>query len=304
MNLDSCINEIINENKLNKINDEINLINKLLNFEFNNKESIVRKHLYSKNKFNFTLFNNYYSKKYIDYQLEYLKLNDIRQEIILNREQFLKAKNILLHFYKKYYSIINKLIKIDFTKVNKHFILKKILAIFFFNKINNDKVYSKYKKIKDDFNICVSQFKNKISFLTDFSLTDFNDIFSNNFIYNSDKLMSSGEKYIYNKLIDLYMHNASLIYFYYEYVLPVKFKNNLRADFFCLIIDKNNQIKKVIIEINGDQHYTFIPFFNDIHLHQRDSIKKKFCIDNHIEIITFDYNNIYSFDNVFIKLLK
>jgi hypothetical protein len=304
MNLDSCINQIINENKLNKIYDEIIFINKLLNFQFNNKETIIKKHLYSKNKFNFTLFDNYYSNIYIHYQFEYLKLNDIKQEIILNRQQFLKAKTILLHFQKKYYSIINKLIKIDFSKVKKHFVFKKILAILFFKKINNYKVFSKYKKFKEDFNICISQFKNKISFLTEFSLTDFNDIFSNNFIYNSDKIMTSGEKYIYNKLIDLYMHNDSLIYFYYEYVLPVKFKNNLRADFFCLIIDKNNQIKKVIIEINGDQHYTFIHFFNDIHLHQRDSIKKKFCIDNHIEIITFDYNDIYSFDNVFIKLLK
>lgn len=115
---------------------------------------------------------------------------------------------------------------------------------------------------------------------------------------------SSGECTIFRILLELLKNNKSLLYFNGEYVLPVKFKNNLRADFFCLIIDKENKIKKVVIEIHGDQHYKFIPFFNNIHTNQRDIIKKEYCLKNNIIFLEVSYNKINMFQKQFCDILK
>ena len=117
----------------------------------------------------------------------------------------------------------------------------------------------------------------------------------NNIINNSNnkiiekKCPTHGEKIIIDQLKILKSQN--LIYYYeYDKVLPIKYKNNLRADLF--IID--NKFNYSIIEFDGIQHLHFIPFFhinsNNFHNYKnRDKIKNKYCKDNNIQILRINH---------------
>jgi len=111
----------------------------------------------------------------------------------------------------------------------------------------------------------------------------------NNIINKTNKIVSkkkptSGESSIIKILNDLLSQN---IIFYYEWdkVLPIKFKNNLRADLF--IID--NKLNKYIIEYDGIQHNQYIPFFhknNNFHISKhRDKLKNQYCNKNNISMV-------------------
>ena len=66
-----------------------------------------------------------------------------------------------------------------------------------------------------------------------------------------------------------------------------------------MIIDKENKIRKVVIEV-----HKFIPFFNDIHTNERDMIKKEYCLKNNIIFIELSYDKINMFEKEFIDILK
>ena len=131
----------------------------------------------------------------------------------------------------------------------------------------------------------------------------------NNIINKTNKTVSkkkptSGESSIIKILNDLLSQNK-IFYYEWDKVLPIKFKNNLRADLF--IID--NKLNKYIIEYDGIQHNQYIPFFHtnnnfDISKH-RDKLKNKYCNKNNIKILHIPYTSsnidIYSSVYSFIK---
>ncbi len=62
-----------------------------------------------------------------------------------------------------------------------------------------------------------------------------------------------------------------------------------------LELDCYNKDLKLGVEVNGRQHYQFIPFFHKTHekfrLQQyKDELKKRMCKDNGVEIISVPYN--------------
>ncbi len=131
----------------------------------------------------------------------------------------------------------------------------------------------------------------------------------NNIINKTNKIVSkkkptSGESSIIKILNDLLSQNK-IFYYEWDKVLPIKFKNNLRADLF--IID--NKLNKYIIEYDGIQHNQYIPFFHtnnnfDISKH-RDKLKNQYCKKNNIKILHIPYTSsnidIYSSVYSFIK---
>lgn len=107
------------------------------------------------------------------------------------------------------------------------------------------------------------------------------------------------------KILDEFISKNKILYYEWDKVLSVKFKNNLRADLF--IIDKN--LNKYIIEYDGIQHNKYIPFFhtynNFIISKHRDDIKNQYCNKNNIKILHIPhthsniqiYLSLYSFIN-------
>ena len=103
------------------------------------------------------------------------------------------------------------------------------------------------------------------------------------------KCPTNGEQIIIDHLNKLKLQDC-IFYYEYDKVLPIKFKNNLRADFF--IIDKHYNY--FIIEYDGIQNNNFTPFFNtnssNFYKYKlRDSIKNKYCKDNNIKLVRIDY---------------
>jgi hypothetical protein len=208
-----------------------------------------------------------------------------------------------LNAFYNYYNNKNKhisLIEISFDdyKFND---IKKVLGSIFFKNIIIKKLYSQIKIIKQLF----FKYQNLLNQIDNtFNIVEFNNTFTfYEYHYSEDKIISSGETSIYNILNEIYIANPSLLYFKYDYVLPIKFIHKLRADFFCIFINKHKKIQKLIIEVNGEQHYSFNTFFNDKTLIIRDNIKKEFCKHNNIIFIELNYKQLNDFHSIISLLL-
>ena len=324
--IDEKINNKYNQkNILDKFNYHkfIDIKNYLIN-KFNLTEDIYIKNdfkLYvsSNDIFNYEKYNEYYNNKMK--VLKIIHVNDLNNISSINDlnildQDFRKkiGKNIFilnilfdefnkLNAFYNYYNNKNKhisLIEISFDdyKFND---IKKVLGSIFFKNIIIKKLYSQIKIIKQLF-FKYQNLLNKID--NTFNIVEFNNTFTfYDYHYSEDKIMSSGETCIYNILNEIYIANPSLLYFKYDYVLPIKFIHKLRADFFCIFINKHKKIQKLIIEVNGEQHYTFNKFFNDKTLIIRDNIKKDFCKLNNIEFIEIKYNQLNDFHSIISLLL-
>ena len=308
------INEKINYNKFEKIKEEMKIHTKVqVDIDLKLKKELIN-YIYRNDKFNFAYFTNYYSQKLNNFNLQnierYDKIYDINYYIIQSENikkilieacsslQELSKITQLLKHYDKINIIMNNLIKANYSNINDHNILKNILAPVFFKLKIKRELYSKYKMIKKIFNERESMIFNinKVYPIID-------KIDEVQFNYNNDKILSSGEKIVDEHLLKLYEHTDSLLYYCNEYILPIKFKKNLRADFFCLIIDKNNKIKKLIIEVNGDQHYMLVHFYNNSNNDERDELKKKYCRENDIGFLEIKYNQLCEFPEIINQII-
>ncbi len=73
-----------------------------------------------------------------------------------------------------------------------------------------------------------------------------------------------------------------------EVPIPVRAKQTLYADFYL-------PLRRLIIEIHGEQHYKFTPFFHKSPQHflkqkRRDKDKEEWCLKNGIDIVILSYN--------------
>jgi hypothetical protein len=324
--IDEKINNKYNhKNILDKFNYHkfIDIKNYLIN-KFNLTEDIdIKKdfklYVSSNDIFNYEKYNEYYNNKMK--VLKIIQVNDLNNISSINDfnildQDFRKkiAKNIFilnilfdefnkLNAFYNYYNNKNKhisLIEISFDdyKFND---IKKVLGSIFFKNIIIKKLYSQIKIIKQLF----FKYQNLLNQIDNtFNIVEFNNTFTfYNYHYSEDKIMSSGETSIYNILNEIYIANPSLLYFKYDYVLPIKFIHKLRADFFCIFINKHKKIQKLIIEVNGEQHYSFNTFFNDKTLIIRDNIKKEFCKHNNIIFIELNYKQLNDFHSIISLLL-
>jgi len=332
---------ILIDKKINDKYDKINYIKNYIFVKFNYdkfisiKEELNKKYKLSENEkdkqtfkeylisdyhFNYNKFNEYYNNKIIFFQIKSINhlininsivdfdvsADDFRKKIGIHIfhmttifEELNKINRFLKYYNKKYKHI--SLINFNFVDCTDFYIMKKILGCIFFKNIIIKYLYSKIKKFRKLF----FKYQNLLNELDNkFNIIEFNNTFKfYNYIYNKDKIISSGEKYIDKILLDIYNNNPSLLYYEFDYVLPVKFLKSLRADFFCIFINKNKEIKKLIIEVNGNQHYVFNKFFNDKTLITRDNIKKDFCKKYNIEFIELRYNELTQFSSIMNKLL-
>ena len=71
-----------------------------------------------------------------------------------------------------------------------------------------------------------------------------------------------------------------------EKYLDVKYKSNLRADFY-IYLEPNNKNKAICVEFDGKQHFNIDSFLYTDELPVRDELKNKFCFDNYISFIRF-----------------
>ncbi len=83
---------------------------------------------------------------------------------------------------------------------------------------------------------------------------------------------------------------------YYEDITIPGFKPALFADFFIPSL-------KIMIEVNGEQHYKFTPRFHTNRMAffkavQRDKKKAEFCEKNGIRLIILDYNNQHEWESL------
>ena len=214
----------------------------------------------------------------------------------------------------EYYKMFNS----EAINCNKNDIIKII-------EINDiiKKYYSKYKIYREE----KRDIESIIDILYEYDINDINDVLSqlmiinnnikdvsykiynlvnkrNNIINKTNKIVSkkkptSGELVII-KILDELLSKNKILYYEWDKVLPIKFKNNLRADLF--IID--NKLNKYIIEYDGIQHNQYIPFFhhnNNFNISKhRDDIKNKYCNKNNIKIlhIPHTHSNIQIYSSV------
>lgn len=73
-----------------------------------------------------------------------------------------------------------------------------------------------------------------------------------------------------------------------EVSIPVRFKEVLYLDFYLPLI-------KTCVEVHGEQHYKFIPFYHTTKLNflkakKRDNEKKEWCEQNNITYVELPYN--------------
>ena len=302
------------------INIKEQLIKKYKLFENEENTNNFNKYLNSDSVFSYNVFYDYYNNK-----IDLLKIKNINH---LNDISSINDFNILDDSFKKQIGLHvfnTKLLFDELNKMNQFYIyynkkykhiqlidfyfvdcadfndIKKTLGCIFFKNIIIKYLYSNIKTFKSLF----FKYQNLLNEIDNkFIIHEFNNIFKfYNYTYNEDKIISSGENYIDKILSDIYKSNPSLLYYEYDYVLPIKFINKLRADFFCIFINKNKEIKKLIIEVNGDQHYIFNKFFNDTTLMIRDNIKKDFCKKYNIEFIELKYKELTKFRSIMKELL-
>ena len=135
-----------------------------------------------------------------------------------------------------------------------------------------------------------------------------------NIIHNLNKIVqqklpSKGE----NIIIDILkiLKKYKIIYYYeWEKILPIKFKNYLRADLFVI----DTQLKYYILEYDGPQHfkhsYFFHKNFTQFYIYKkRNLLKNLFASHNNIKIFRFPYtyNKIhikYTIFTLFYKLIN
>ncbi len=73
-----------------------------------------------------------------------------------------------------------------------------------------------------------------------------------------------------------------------EVPIPVRAKQTLYADFYL-------PLRKLIVEIHGEQHYKFSSFFHKtrqqfVLQQRRDRDKQEWCLNNKIDIVILPYN--------------
>lgn len=304
------------DSELEEVKKVIRIINKKINYVDNNEQNEITTCIYSSDSWCFETFRKYYYNKCIGYKLvdddyfdkdndfEFIGTDDEKfKRLLIQTYQAMtemqRIKIILNNYDKKTGRIISNLINIDYEGITDYNILKKIMSCLFFKRGNYEIVYSSYKKIKDIFHKKEAKLKkiNQENKLFDYKLN------YSNYNYCTNNKASSGECIIFQILFELFKNNKSLIYFAGEYVLPVKFKSNLRADFFCLIVDKEHKIRKVVIEVHGDQHYNINSFFYNETLSERDNIKKEYCKKNNIIFFELPYHKLQGFNKDLVDIL-
>lgn len=311
------------KNKKATANEEkisISNIFKELELEENLKEKQkFRKYIISNKNFNFDIYEKYYNnKKALIPIIEKKDLIQVDDIVINNKydvycllcilgnifESFKIIKSIWKYYLKKRQKM--NIINYDLNKTSDFKLLKKSLGcIFFKNRLVED-FYSIYKLYHKFIQVTKEKLNANNNFMNDENYCKIINIINeiNTKEYNIDKKMSSGELKIYEFLLALYKENDSLIFLSYETTIDACYKNKLRADFFCIIIDNTNCIKKVIIEVNGEQHYKPNKFYGDFELiTTRDNIKKKYCYDNNIIYYALNYNELDAFPSIFMQIL-
>ena len=204
---------------------------------------------------------------YVKYYYKNILDNDITQ---FEKEDITKIINI------------NDIIKTNYSQYRKKRKEKKdiesIIDILY--KYSDD-------EIKDIFNqlMIINEKLKHISHSVYILLTKRDNIINKNNKSVIKKIPTSGEKIIIDILNILKLQNK-IHYYEWDKVLPIKLKNNLRADLF--IIDRT--FNYYIIEYDGIQHNNYIPFFhhdkNGFNVSkQRDKLKDKYCADNNIKIL-------------------
>lgn len=81
-----------------------------------------------------------------------------------------------------------------------------------------------------------------------------------------------------------------------EVIIPVRPKINLYLDFYL-------PLRKIAVEVNGEQHYSFNSMFHKtrqdfIRQKKRDAMKTEWCKINGIELIVFKFNEIDNWSNL------
>jgi hypothetical protein len=126
--------------------------------------------------------------------------------------------------------------------------------------------------------------------------------------YKIDKVQSYGSCVIYNKLFEMYKNNNKLIAFFPELRLPInKSSKYLWADYYCIYINKFNQIKHMIIEFNGNHHYdrnTLYSYKEFDKIKERDVLKEEYATNNNINFIIITYNVLDIFDEIIIEEIE
>ncbi len=208
----------------------------------------------------------------------------------LSKEDVLQVLNINDDLKQKCFQVKNlKLDKKNCEKLFKNFKISKIDFINIYLKNVKPKNYE--KEIFNIFDILMKINKNikdlnhKIYCLQDKR----NALLTNNSKNIKQLKPSSYETIILNSLEELYS-NKQIYYFEWERILPVKFKNNLRADFFIVDINLNS----LVIEYD-DLHHSQVSYFNNTELKlqnqkKRDNIKTNYCIKNNIKLLRIPYN--------------
>src|SRR3990167_2666948 len=108
------------------------------------------------------------------------------------------------------------------------------------------------------------------------------------------------EKYITGKFTKVIKDLFPLENIIEEIYLPGT--NNLRLDFYL-------KIHKTAIEVQGEQHYKFIPFFHKnifeyLNSQKRDKDKELWCYLNKITLIKLDYREINEWKQRIIENIK
>ena len=328
-----AIPNYVNTNKFNHIKN--GLIEKY-NYDNNQEEKKeLISYILSDEDIDFTEIIKYYKKKYNfvnkiiifinNFKEKAQKIEELNFENIKDSNELKNNKNFInfmndynliysnyCEFFdwynystKKYQYLNFELIQKNLNSTSNVCVLKKSLFILHYKTSFLKKIYSYAKILKYEYkkrDIFFSKLNKKFNIIQE--LLFVNLFTKNKNIYSKDKKKFKGEVDIYTKLLYLYNNNPYLIYFTQEQVIPAKFISFLRADFFCIVVNKNNNIKKIIIEVNGDQHYNQNKFFSDINIKERDNIKMKYCNDNDIILIIIKDTETYNFDEIFCKYIK
>lgn len=110
-------------------------------------------------------------------------------------------------------------------------------------------------------------------------------------------MISSGN-YEVQKLLDSLDQNYEKEYSFKN----LRDKGSLRFDFAVF----SNEKLEYLIEYNGRQHYEPVPFFGGEKTfsdqERRDSLKIKYCKENHIPLVIFKYNEKVTKDNLLLKI--
>lgn len=113
--------------------------------------------------------------------------------------------------------------------------------------------------------------------------------------FSSADRLDSNKSGLHNKAREVIQKVLPNARFYEEVTIP-GFKPALYADFFIPSL-------KIMVEVNGQQHYKFTPRFHKDKMAyfkavNRDKKKSEFCEKNNICLVVFDYNNQDEWENI------